>query len=113
LCIPVLGVAIAIGLLLQRQWWALAFLASSAALLQLRLLIRRSIAGLVLSGPDLAIATATVKFARWSWPLIHLVHVATFLSSGFGRRFSWAGIHYRLTGREVQVQKRGLNTFRA
>jgi cellulose synthase/poly-beta-1,6-N-acetylglucosamine synthase-like glycosyltransferase len=113
LCIPALGAAIAIGLLLQRQWWALPFLGTSAALLQLRLLIRRSIAGRVLSAPDMAIATATVKFARWAWPLVHLVHLTALLSSGFGRRFWWAGIHYRLTGREVQVQKRGLNTFRA
>jgi ceramide glucosyltransferase len=106
LCIPALGAAIAAGLLLQGHWWVLAFLASSAALLQLRLLIRRSIAGMVLSPPDRAIAAATVKFASWSWPLIHLVHVAAFLSSSLGRRFSWAGVRYRLTGWDVQVRDR-------
>jgi cellulose synthase/poly-beta-1,6-N-acetylglucosamine synthase-like glycosyltransferase len=105
LCIPMLGAAIAIGLLLRGQWWALAFLASSAALLQLRLLIRRSIAALVLSRSEMASATATVKFASWCWPLIHLVHVIAFVSSAVGTRFSWAGTHYRLSGREVQVEK--------
>ena len=106
LCIPALGVVIAVARLLQGKWWALGFLVASAALLQVRLLTRRSIAGLVLSPPDMAIATATVKFASWSWPLIHLVHVTAFLSSGFGWRFSWAGTRYRLTGRDVRVQNR-------
>ena len=106
LCIPALGAAIAIGLLLRGQWWALAFLVTSIALLQLRLLVRRSIAALVLSSADLQIATATVKFASWSWPLIHLVHVAAFASSALGRRFTWAGVRYRLTGRKVEVESR-------
>jgi cellulose synthase/poly-beta-1,6-N-acetylglucosamine synthase-like glycosyltransferase len=104
LCTPAAGAVFAIGVLLHGQWWALAFLATSAALLQLRLLIRRSIAGLVLSSPEIPIAEATVKFASWSWPFIHLVHLTAFLSSGFGRRFSWAGRRYRLTGRDVQAE---------
>lgn len=101
LCIPALGAAITLGLLLRGQWWVLVFLAISIALLQLRLQVRRSIAALVLSPADMAIATATIKFAGWSWPLIHLVHVMAFASSGMGRRFTWAGIRYRLVGREI------------
>jgi ceramide glucosyltransferase len=106
LCLPVLGAVIAIGLLLQGQRWAAAFLATSTALLQLRLLTRRSIAALVLAPPDRAIATATVKFASWCWPLIHLTHVAAFASSAFGRHFTWAGVRYRLTGQQVEVVSR-------
>jgi cellulose synthase/poly-beta-1,6-N-acetylglucosamine synthase-like glycosyltransferase len=106
LCVPALGAALALSLLLRGRWWAIAFLAASALLLQLRLLVRRSIAALVLSPPDLAIATTTVKFARWAWPLIHLAQVAAFASSGLGQEFSWAGIRYRLRGQSVQVQSR-------
>jgi ceramide glucosyltransferase len=101
LCVPALGAAITIGLLWQRQWWALSFLLASALLLQLRLLVRHSIARLVLSPPDLEIANSTIRFAGICWPLIHLVHLAGFLSSAFGRRFSWAGRRYRLMGRNT------------
>jgi cellulose synthase/poly-beta-1,6-N-acetylglucosamine synthase-like glycosyltransferase len=101
LCLPGLGAAIAIGLLWQRQWWALWFLIASATLLQVRLLCRHSIARLVLPPAELGIATTTLRFAAWCWPLIHLMHIAGFLSSAIGRRFSWAGRRYRLVGRDT------------
>jgi cellulose synthase/poly-beta-1,6-N-acetylglucosamine synthase-like glycosyltransferase len=105
LIVPALGAAFAL-VLLPDHLWTLGFVAASALLLQLRLAVRRSIALLVLPPEEIPAALATVKFARWAWPLIHLVHVAAFASSAIGRRFSWAEIRYRLDGREVQVTGR-------
>ena len=106
LAVPALGAAVAISLLCRGQWWALAPLAASLLLLQIRLSVRRSIAHRVLPPAAIAQALATVKFARWAWPAIHLVHTAALASSALGRRFSWAGIRYELDGREVQVRGR-------
>jgi hypothetical protein len=104
--IPALGAVLAIGLACRGHWWALALLAASVLLLQIRLSVRRSIAHLVLPPVEIATALATVKFARWAWPLIHLIHTAALASSALGGRFSWAGIRYELDGREVRVHGR-------
>jgi cellulose synthase/poly-beta-1,6-N-acetylglucosamine synthase-like glycosyltransferase len=101
--IPALGAVLAIGLACRGHWWTLALLAASVLLLQIRLSVRRSIAHLVLSPVEIPTALATVKFARWAWPLVHSIHLAALLSSAVGRRFSWAGIRYELDGRKARV----------
>jgi cellulose synthase/poly-beta-1,6-N-acetylglucosamine synthase-like glycosyltransferase len=106
LCVPGLGAAVACALTLQRHFWALIVILASALLLQLRLQVRRSIAAMVLPPQDQASASATVKFARWAWPLIHLVHLAAFARSAWGTRVTWAGVRYRLNGRAVAVEGR-------
>jgi len=103
--VPAIGAVIGILLSLRAHRWALGFIVTSIALLQVRLSIRRSIAGLVLSSRDQSYARRTVRFARFAWPLIHLIHLAAFASSAFGRRFSWAGIHYRIVGKQVKVER--------
>jgi ceramide glucosyltransferase len=103
LCVPAVGAAVAGWSLATGHWMALAFVALSVALLQLRLSIRRSIAEMVLSREDMVAAKATIRFARWAWPLIHLVHLTGFLSSIASRSFTWAGISYRLSGKQVRV----------
>jgi cellulose synthase/poly-beta-1,6-N-acetylglucosamine synthase-like glycosyltransferase len=101
LCVPISGAAVAIALLLDGHWWAIACIALSALLLQVRLSIRASIAAITLAEHDLAVSNETIKFARWAWPLIQLVHLAAFCASTFGRQFTWAGIRYRLAGKAV------------
>jgi hypothetical protein len=54
---------------------------------------------------SIAAARTTIAFAQWAWPMIHLVHLGAFLSSFGGRRFTWAGINYRLHGRTVSVEQ--------
>jgi len=105
LSVPAIGAVIGILLSLRAHRWALGFIVTSIALLQVRLSIRRSIAGLVLSSRDQSYARRTLRFARFAWPLIHLIHLAAFASSAFGRGFSWAGIHYRIVGKQVKVER--------
>jgi hypothetical protein len=105
LIVPALGAAFALARS-PTHGWALGFIAASLTLLQLRLALRGSIARQVLAPAAMPAALATVKFARWAWPLIHLIHLAAFVSSALGRRFSWAGVRYLLDGREVRVTGR-------
>jgi hypothetical protein len=110
LCLPALAAAIAVSELWRGRWWASAFIVGSLALLQVRLLIRRRLADLLLPPFAIAPARATIAFARWAWPLIHLVHLGAFLTSAAGRRFSWAGIQYRLDGKAATVERRAGET---
>jgi hypothetical protein len=103
LCLPAVAVTIAIRETCAGRWWASSFILGSMALLQVRLLIRRRIADLLLPQAAIPAARASLTFARWAWPLIHLVHWGAFLASAVGQRFTWAGIHYRLNGRSVSV----------
>jgi hypothetical protein len=68
--------------------------------------MRRQIADLLLPRADIASARRTIAFARWAWPLIHLVHLGAFLTSVGARRFTWAGIDYCLQGKAVVVERR-------
>jgi cellulose synthase/poly-beta-1,6-N-acetylglucosamine synthase-like glycosyltransferase len=105
LCLPTLAAAIAVGAALTGHWRTLYFLLASIALLQVRLLIRRSIADILLPPCSVSRARTTIAFAQWTWPVIHLVHLAAFLTSLQGQRFTWAGISYRLKGRTVTVDR--------
>ncbi|HWW22225.1 MAG TPA: glycosyltransferase family 2 protein, partial [Steroidobacteraceae bacterium] len=104
LAIPAFGAMLAIALACRGQWWSLTFTVASILLLQIRLSVRRSIAYLVLPPADIPTVLTTVKFARWAWPLIHLIHTSALASSAFGRRFSWAGTRYELDGLKVHVR---------
>ncbi len=106
LCLPAIAAAIAVRATLAGHGWTLSFIIASAVLLQIRLLIRRSIADIVLPRSAIAAAGATITFAQWAWPVIHMVNLAAFLASLFGQRFTWAGIRYRLTGKTVTVERR-------
>jgi ceramide glucosyltransferase len=104
LCVPTIGAAAALLSLAHGSHIGAAILLSSVVLLQMRSLARRRIAARVLPADVLSTATATIRFASWAWPLIHLVHCIAFLSSCLGRRFTWAGIRYRLEGCNVVVE---------
>lgn len=104
LAIPTVAAALALNELARGHLWALALLVCSSLLLQIRLWTRRSIAYQVLPPADLPVALATVKFARWAWPLIHLIHVAAFIRSAWGTRFSWAGREYQLDGQNISAR---------
>jgi len=104
LCVPALGAATAVTAAVGGHWWTLGVLFASAALLELRLSARRRIGALVLPPSAQHAANATISFARWAWPLIHLIHCTAFLSSTLGHSFTWAGIRYRLAGRWVRVR---------
>jgi hypothetical protein len=106
LCLPTFAVAVAVWETFDGHVWALGFILGSLALLQIRLRIRRRIADLLLPHVAITAAGATITFAQWAWPLIHLVHLGAFLASLVGRRFAWAGIDYRLHGRTVSVERR-------
>jgi hypothetical protein len=103
LVVPALGAALAVERLCRGHWWTAGLLAASCLMLQIRLTIRTSIAQLVLPPAEIPAVLTTVKFARWAWPLVHLIHAAAFAGSALGRRFSWAGIRYELDGLEVRV----------
>jgi hypothetical protein len=103
LCVPAIGAACALVLLAQRSWVGAVVLLTSIAMLQIRLRIRRRIAARVLPDEAQSAARATVEFSSWAWPLIHFVHCIAFISSCVGRRFTWAGVRYRLNGGKVQV----------
>jgi ceramide glucosyltransferase len=103
-CLPPLGAAIAALQTLDGRKWAASFIFSCIVLLQVRLGIRRQIADLLLPRDALAAARTTITFARWAWPLIHVVHLGAFLTSLIGQRFTWAGIVYRLHGKTVSVE---------
>ena len=106
MCLPTLAATVAITETYAGRWWIAGFILGSLALLQVRLRIRRRIADLVLPQTAINAAMTTIRFARWAWPLIHLVHVSAFLASCVGQRFTWAGIDYRLRGSTVTVERR-------
>jgi hypothetical protein len=106
LCLPTAAMTIAVREICGGRWWAWSFILGSVALLQVRLLIRRRIADMLLPQAAIPAARATLAFARWAWPLIHLVHLGAFLASAVGQRFTWAGIRYRLHGRSASVERR-------
>jgi hypothetical protein len=101
--IPAVGAAGALMLLAQGSWIGASVLLASVAMLQLRLQIRRRIAERVLPREAQSSARRTIAFSSWAWPMIHFVHCSAFLSSCFGRRFTWAGIRYQLDGRNVLI----------
>jgi Glycosyl transferase family 21 len=105
LFVPALAAAVAVRETLDGRWWSLYFIAGSFVLLQVRLRVRQRIADLLLPHASIAAARITIAFAQWAWPMIHLVHLGAFLSSFGGRRFTWAGINYRLHGRTVSVER--------
>jgi glycosyl transferase family 2 len=105
-CLPAFAAVLAVAETVLGQRWALPFILGSIALLQLRLRIRRQIADLLLPQTAIEAARATIFFAQWAWPLIQLVHLGAFLTSAAGRRFTWAGIEYRLDGRTVTVERK-------
>jgi cellulose synthase/poly-beta-1,6-N-acetylglucosamine synthase-like glycosyltransferase len=105
-CVPTLAAWLALRALWSGARWPLLGLILSGLLLQVRLSTRRGIARMVLQGVQIDAAQATIGFARWAWPLIHLTHLAAFLTSAVGHRFTWAGIGYRLHGRKVSVERR-------
>jgi glycosyl transferase family 2 len=110
LCVPVIGAACALLLLARSSRVGAAALLASVVMLQVRLRIRREIAARILPDEAQPIARATIIFSSWAWPLIHFVHCMAFLSSCLGRRFTWAGINYRLDGRTVEVVARTAGT---
>jgi ceramide glucosyltransferase len=103
LCLPALGAGIAVHALLTGHRWGLICIVVSALLVQVRQQVRSSIAKDLLPPGTIAAAISTITFARWAWPLVHAVHAAAFLSSAFGRHFSWAGINYRLSGEDCST----------
>jgi cellulose synthase/poly-beta-1,6-N-acetylglucosamine synthase-like glycosyltransferase len=104
--VPSLALLIGIRAVWSGARWPWGCIIASGVLLQLRLSARRSIARIVLEERQFAAASATVTFARWAWPLIHLTHLAAFATSAIGHRFTWAGVHYRLQGKAVTVERR-------
>jgi cellulose synthase/poly-beta-1,6-N-acetylglucosamine synthase-like glycosyltransferase len=107
LCVPALAASLAVEQVIDGRWLGASIILASLAMLQVRIRIRYQIAGLVLPKEAIATAKATIAFARWAWPLIHLVHLLAFLTSCVGQRFTWAGIAYRLDGKTVLVERRG------
>lgn len=105
LFVPALAALTALSETVEGHWWTLGVLAASVALLELRLSIRRQIADLLLPSAAKSTAKTTIAFARWAWPLIHLVNCAAFVASGMGRSFTWAGIRYRVLGKQVSVRR--------
>jgi ceramide glucosyltransferase len=105
-CVPALAAATAVGEIIEGRRWAAGVLVVSVVLLELRMSLRRQIAGLLLPPAAQGAARATVDFGRWAWPVIHLVHTAAFLTSCAGRRFTWSGTSYRLDGRVASVERR-------
>jgi hypothetical protein len=103
LCIPAVGAGAALMSVANVNRFSAVALVASVAMLQIRLRIRRRIASRVLPAEVQSIARATIFFASWAWPLIHLIHSVAFLSSCVGRRFGWAGILYQLEGSHVSV----------
>jgi hypothetical protein len=101
--VPALGAALALHEALNGSNLPWLLIASSSALLQVRLSIRYRIAALLLPPDSIAHAKSTIAFSRWAWPLIHLVHLIMFLASIGRRRFSWAGIKYRVSSKTTWV----------
>ncbi|HWX31912.1 MAG TPA: glycosyltransferase family 2 protein [Steroidobacteraceae bacterium] len=105
ICLPAIGATLAATEMLAGHRWASGFILGSIGFLQMRLGIRRQIAELLLPHAAIASAKSTIRFARWAWPLIHLVHLGAYLTSVTGQRFTWAGIDYRLHGKAVSVER--------
>jgi ceramide glucosyltransferase len=106
LCLPTLAAAVAVAGALAGSPWAPQMIIASFVLLQVRVQARRRIADQVLPAGAIDPARASLVFACWAWPLIHLVHLAAFLASVIGRRYTWAGIDYRLDGGATVVEGR-------
>jgi hypothetical protein len=106
LSVPALAAALAVEQVINGRWLGASVIVASLAMLQVRTRMRHQIAGLVLPREAIATAKATISFARWAWPLIHLVHLVAFLTSCVGQRFTWAGIAYRFDGKKVSVERR-------
>ncbi len=109
--LPAVAAVTAVKAILDARWWALAVLVVSVALLQIRLQARRGIADVLLPHAEIAAARRAIRFARWAWPLIHLLHLGVFLASAGARRFTWAGIDYRLDSAAVVVEGRAANAL--
>lgn len=106
LCVPCAGAGLAVAGVTNGNRAAAACLLASALLLQVRSLLRRRLALAILPAPAQAAARRTIRFASVAWPLVHAVHCLAFLSSCAGRRFSWAGIRYRLGEHEIRIEHR-------
>ncbi len=111
LCLPLLAATIAIRETLKGHGWAACVNLGSIVLIEVRLHIRRRIADALLPQSMISAARTTIRFAKWAWPLIHLVHLGAFLASVAGRRFTWAGIDYRLHGKAVAIELRPRETL--
>ncbi|MCS6854422.1 MAG: hypothetical protein NZ523_06670, partial [Elioraea sp.] len=66
--------------------------------LQLRLSLRQRIFSQVLPLAATVPVARAVRLARLLFPLAHLLRLACWLASGFGRRIAWAGIDYEVAG---------------
>jgi hypothetical protein len=103
---PALGACAALAGIVQGDRAAPVVMLASVVLLQVRIMIRIRIARRILPAEAQAAARSTLRFARIAWPLAHAVNLLAYLSSGLGNGFTWAGVRYRLAGRDTSVGER-------
>jgi len=96
--LPVAAGVAALIAALQGNRLAWFCLALALVLQQVRASLRVQVAQLVLPGEQAAQSAALVRRDRWKLPLAHLLHLAVWLASAFGREMVWGGQRYRLLG---------------
>ena len=98
LMVPAIAGGLILDAALHRSIPAITALVAALMVQQLRASLRLRIARRVLAPEQATASAAVMRHDRWLLPAVHLLHLAIWLSSAFGNRLTWGGIHYRLRG---------------
>lgn len=87
--------------------WAMLAILFVHLLDQLRASRRTAISRALFDQPTCLALRGAARLDRWATPLVMLVHLAMILASALGRTIHWAGVTYRLHGRQnIQIISR-------
>ena len=98
LTVPAFAGAVALPAAVDGDVLAVGCIVLSLLMQQMRATLRVAIAERVLLAEPAARSASLSRRDRWMLPVAHLVHLAIWMTSAFGRTMTWGGTRYRLLG---------------